>query len=239
MRAAKPCTRKAEALRHFFTTVAVIVAVTGVSAHRLDEYLQATRLAVEPGRVELALDLTPGIAVADAIVADIDRDRDGALSADEKESFVGAVLQAIVLHIDGTALHVEPIAASFPELDAFRQGDATIRIQSAAAFPRLSNGDHQLVYRNTYRRDVSVYLANALVPSSDRIAVTAQRRDADQHGLTIDFRVRAPAAMSTAVSLLGGIAAAMVAAFLALASKRVPFGRARQIDRFTTRQSCL
>src|SRR5258707_6047731 len=45
------------------------------SAHRRDEYLQAARIAVEPGRVDLELDLTPGITVADTMIGDIDRDR--------------------------------------------------------------------------------------------------------------------------------------------------------------------
>ena len=58
-----------------------IVGVAEVSAHRRDEYLQAARLAIDPGRVQLELDLTPGIALAEAIIADIDRNRDGSLSA--------------------------------------------------------------------------------------------------------------------------------------------------------------
>ena len=58
-----------------------IVGGAEVSAHRRDEYLQAARLAIDPGRVQLELDLTPGIALADAIIADIDRNRDGSLSA--------------------------------------------------------------------------------------------------------------------------------------------------------------
>src|SRR5215210_2258008 len=52
----------------------VLGAARSTSAHRLDEYLQATRLAIEPDRVEIALDLTPGIAVAESIVAEIDAD---------------------------------------------------------------------------------------------------------------------------------------------------------------------
>ena len=39
-----------------------IAGGAGVSAHRRDEYLQAARLAIDPGRVQLELDLTPGIA---------------------------------------------------------------------------------------------------------------------------------------------------------------------------------
>ena len=38
-------------------------AATHLSAHRLDEYLQAARLGIDPDRVELQLDLTPGAAV--------------------------------------------------------------------------------------------------------------------------------------------------------------------------------
>ena len=54
--------------------------------------------------MELELDLTPGVAVADAIIADIDRDRDGALSADEKRAYVERVLDAIELRVDGQLL---------------------------------------------------------------------------------------------------------------------------------------
>ncbi len=64
-----------------------IVAVAEVSAHRRDEYLQAARLAIDPGGVQLELDLTPGIALAEAIIADIDRNRDGALSQDEQRDY--------------------------------------------------------------------------------------------------------------------------------------------------------
>lgn len=190
-------------------TIAVTVG-TGLSAHRRDEYLQAARLSVEPSRVELELDLTPGIAVANAIIADIDQNRDGVLSPDEKWAYAGRVLGAITLRNDGQTFHVEPIGSTFPDLDAFRRGEGTIRLQSAVVLPRLSDGDHQLFFRNAHRPDVSVYLANALVPRSDRIAVTAQRRDLEQHELTIDYLVRMHPATATGVWLLGGIAGAVV-----------------------------
>lgn len=48
------------------------VGGTSLSAHRRDEYLQAARLAIEPGAVHIELDLTPGIALAEAIISDID-----------------------------------------------------------------------------------------------------------------------------------------------------------------------
>ena len=195
------------------------ICSTGLSAHRLDEYLQAARLAIDPSRVELEVDLTPGISIADAIIAEIDRDHDGLLAADEKRAYVARVLGAMELKIDGQTLHAEPIASTFPVLDAFRRGDGTIRLQSAAALPRLSEGGHQLLFRNTHCPDVSVYLANALVPESDRIAVTAQTRDGEQHDLTIDFLVRTRPSTSSRVWLLGGIAGVLLMALMTRPSK--------------------
>ena len=81
-----------------------------------------------------------------------------------------------------------------------RRGEGTIRLQSTATLPRLSMGPHQLLFRNSHHPDRSVYLANALVPESDQVAVTAQRRDGDQSELTIDYVLRAAPATSTAVA---------------------------------------
>ena len=78
--------------------------------------------------------------------------------------------------------------------------------------PPMSVGSHHLLFRNRHHPDRSVYLANALVPESDRVAVTAQRRDGDQSELTIDYVLRAAPATSTAAWLLGSIGAAMVLA---------------------------
>jgi hypothetical protein len=201
-------------------TVAFICS-TGLSAHRLDEYLQAARIAVDPSRVELELDLTPGIAVAEGIIAEIDRDQDGSLGSNEKQAYLERVLGAIAVQIDGQPLQTELMASTFPVPDTFRGGDGTIRLRAAAGLPRLSRGAHQLFVRNTYRPDVSVYLANALVPESDRIAITGQRRNGDQRDLTIDFVVRTQAATSPGVWLLGGIAsAALLMAFVTRRPRR-------------------
>jgi len=187
---------------------AAVAGATGLSAHRRDEYLQAARLGIAPGVVQLELDLTPGMALAEAVISDIDRDRDGALSPDEQRAYGHAVVNALTLQIDGTPLHAQLGASSFPDLDAVRRGEGTIRLQSTAVLPRLSTGSHQLRYRNGHHPDGSVYLANALVPASQEVAVTAQRRDGDQTELTIDYVLRAAPASSRAAWLMGGLAAA-------------------------------
>jgi hypothetical protein len=191
-----------------------------VSAHRTDEYLQAARLAIDPGGVQIELDLTPGIALAEAILADIDRNGDGSLSAEEQRAYGSLVLSALELEVDGTRLPLRLGASSFPGAEAVRRGEGTIRLHAAAMLPRLSIGFHQLLFRNRHHRDRSVYLANALVPESDRVAVMAQRRDGDQTELTIDYVLRAAPATSTAVSLLSSIAAATVLSALLMRASR-------------------
>jgi hypothetical protein len=133
-----------------------IVAVAEVSAHRRDEYLQAARLAIDPGGVQLELDLTPGIALAETIIADIDRNRDGLLSQDEQRAYGRLVLSSLKLEVDGTPVRAQLAATSFPDAEAMRRGEGTIRIQSAATLPRLSMGPHQLLFRNSHHPDRSV-----------------------------------------------------------------------------------
>jgi hypothetical protein len=198
----------------------VIVGGAMPSAHRTDEYLQAARLAIDPGRVQIELDLTPGIAMADAILADIDRDRDGSLSAEEQRAYGTLVLSALQVEVDGTRLPVQLGVSSFPEPEAVRRGEGTIRLHSAAMLPRLSIGFHQLLFRNRHHPDRSVYLANAVVPASDRVAVRAQRRDGDQTELIIEYVLRAAPATSAAVLLLGIIAAATVLSALLVRAPR-------------------
>jgi hypothetical protein len=188
--------------------VALAMTSVSLSAHRRDEYLQAARLAIAPSRIELQIDLTPGITVADAVIGEIDRDRDGRLSADEQRAYVLTVLGAIDLQIDGRPLQIEPIGSTFPDLDAVRRGEGTIRFESAVNLPRLSRGEHHLFFRNAHRLGGSVYLANALVPRNDRVKVVAQRRDPEQRDLTIDYVLDGTPAISTLWLLFGGLAVA-------------------------------
>ena len=53
--------------------VLAAIAAVPASAHRRDEYLQAARIAIEPGRVLASLVLTPGIAIANGLLGEIDR----------------------------------------------------------------------------------------------------------------------------------------------------------------------
>ena len=169
--------------------IALVLTGTSVSAHRRDEFLQAARIGIDEQRVHLELSLTPGIAVAEAIIGDIDRNHDGSLSADEQGAYLNDVLGATQLAIDGRQLNVAIVASTFPSLEALRSGDAAIELEAITALPSLPAGRHQILFNNAYRRDISVYLTNALAPEDDRISITAQRRDPEQRHTTIEYAI--------------------------------------------------
>ncbi len=186
--------------------VAAAVAGTApaLSAHRRDQYLQAARLALDPGRVQIELDLTPGIDVADVVLADIDSDRTRTISADEARAYVAIVRGAIGLDVDGTAVPVLVVGERFPAVEAMMRGEGVIRITLAATLPPLPPGVHHLRFRNAHRPDISAYLANVLVPASDLVAVSGQRRDVDQRELVIDYVLRADPSAGARRWLIGG-----------------------------------
>ena len=141
---------RADSITVVLLAAAISVAFAeGVSAHRRDEYLQAARIAVAADRVRLELNLTPGIAVADVIIGEMDQDDDGVLSPNEQQAYVRHVLGATTLAVDDDR-HPLPldVVASFPDINAIRNGDGTIAIQSDIAVPLLAAGPHRLFFHN-------------------------------------------------------------------------------------------
>jgi hypothetical protein len=197
------------------TTFAIVAAMClaaggGLSAHRYDEYLQAARLAIDPDRVQLTLDLTPGIAVAPAVLAEIDLDANRSISAAEARAYSDRVMRTIALDLDGVSLDVELVDTESPAIDAVLNGEGTTRIHAVASLPRLATGRHHLRYRNSYRADLGVYLANVLVPESDRVSIATQRRDVDQRDLVVDYTLRADPATRAREGLSVGIGGALI-----------------------------
>ena len=122
--------------------------------------------------MNVGLDLTPGIEVADAVISDIDYDADAALSANEKDEYAARLATGLTRRArTGTASGYG--RGDLPryncDITAFRRGEGTIQLQVRARLPRLSSGRHYLRFRNDERRATSVYLANALVPESDMV----------------------------------------------------------------------
>jgi len=51
-------------MKRLLIAIAVLAIPPTATAHRLDEYLQATRVSIDVDRVDLEIDLTAGTAIA-------------------------------------------------------------------------------------------------------------------------------------------------------------------------------
>lgn len=168
----------------------VLWAPPDVVAHRLDECLQAARIAVFETRVEIELDLTPGANMADRFLALIDLDRDGRISNAEGEAFGERVKNSVTLTLDGVAKLLEVAVEELPRLEDIKAGTGVIRLRLSAGYPALSPGPHRIAFQNRYRPNESVHLVNALVPESARIQIIRQRRDPSQRDYDLEVSVR-------------------------------------------------
>src|SRR3981081_3110600 len=75
--------------------------VGGADAHRLDEYLQATLIGVTRDGIDVEIQLTSGVAMLPVLMAVIDRNLDGRLSAKEERAYVARVVREVELRVDG------------------------------------------------------------------------------------------------------------------------------------------
>ena len=175
------------------------------SGHRLDEYLQATRIAIDMDRVGLEIDLTPGVAVAPKVLAWIDTDGDGAISPAEGQAYARRVLGSMTLSVDNLPAAIVLDDARFPPPVDMSLGVGTIRLRATAKVPAAGAGQHRISFMNTHRPELSVYLVNALVPANARIRIGEQQRDRAQHGLTLDYTVAGDGPPVRAFLVVGGL----------------------------------
>jgi hypothetical protein len=164
-------------------------------AHLLDEYLQATRIALERDRIVLEMSLTPGAALAEHVFALLDRDSDSQISGAEIDAYARTLLPDLVLELNGQPCPLKLARAESPAWHEMRDGLGTIRIEVEAEAV-LGSGRHHLQFINRHRPDIGVYLVNALVPNAP-IAVVGQRRDVLQRGIQLDIEVTRPYASAS------------------------------------------
>jgi hypothetical protein len=195
---------------------ASLLLAPAAAAHRLDEYLQATRIAIDPERVTIEIDLTPGALAAANVIALIDTNRDGEISTAEGEAYARLVLGSVFLEVDERPRSLRLVSNRFPSIHEMNEGVGVIRLRGFAETPTAAVGRHLLFYRNTHQPEMSVYLANALVPASDQIRIAEQERDTAQHELRFDYTI-APKAASIWTAALWWLIP--VCAFAALIAK--------------------
>lgn len=198
-----------------------------MSAHRLDEYLQAARISIDPDRVALQLDLTPGVALANRIAGELDRDRDGAISENEIHAYAAVVQNDLTLAVDGRSLQPQLVETRIPALSAISQGIGTIQLRWVAQLPPLPAGPHRLFFRNGHHCDMGVYLANVLVPANDRVAVTGQDRDVDQREFTVAYDLQDARTNGSSRIVLAGVGGILAGVGGVLAGVALAWGRRR------------
>jgi hypothetical protein len=156
------------------------------SAHRLDEYLQATLIAVERDHVAVSMRLIPGIAVSSAVIASIDTNGDGVLSPQERWDYAQRVLSELALSIDGKKLEPKLKSADFPQIQEMRDGLGEIHIEYTATLPG-GGLNRKLILENNNQRQRAVYLVNALAPGDPGISIVAQKRNQVQSTYELDY----------------------------------------------------
>ena len=156
-------------------------------AHRLDEYLQATTIAVEQHGLVLQLRLTPGVAVAGQVLASLDANGDGAISDAEQRAYAEQVRHDLSLAIDGRAVPLRLVSFTFPQAEEITGGLGDILLTFAADLSADGVATHRLTFENHHQSAVAVYLVNCLLPRDPGIHVVAQDRSYDQARYQLDF----------------------------------------------------
>lgn len=179
---------------------AVILLPLTASAHVLDEYVQATQIVLSSNGMRFEVRLTPGVEVSDRVFQLIDLNRDNQRSATEETAYIQHVLKDLKFEIDGHRVPLTLTNTQFPDQSEMKEGNSAIRLELFAE-ATMSAGDHQLVFVNNHLPEISVYNANALLPTDGAIEITAQQRDASQHKFQLRFRVSPPAASITSTNV--------------------------------------
>ena len=174
-------------LCHLLLLLALLAVPSGVFAHRDDQYLQATLVAIEPGGVRLQINLTPGVVVAEQVIAQIDRDRDGAISKSEAAVYAKLLKGDLTLRVDGRKLELQLSASEFVPPAELRTGAGTIQMEFSAISSSLAAGPHRLTLENRHLNQMSVYLINAAQPKFATVQITRQKRNDNQSAGEIEF----------------------------------------------------
>ena len=202
----------------------VVLAGTPALAHRLDEYLQGTLIAVEKNRIDAQITLTPGVAVFPALLAGIDTDGNGVLSATEQHAYEDRILRDLSFKIDGRPVTPHLLSAQFPAVDEMKEGRGEIRIELEAD---LAGGGprRKLTFENRHESRIAAYQVNCLVPRDRDIRILAQNRNYTQSFYEVEF------AEAAAQRPPGTAALLLVAGVALLWRRRQSWQRGREKER--------
>ncbi|MVN78858.1 hypothetical protein GO988_21210 [Hymenobacter sp. HMF4947] len=168
------------------------------SAHRLNEYLQATTIALAPDHLTLHLRLTPGTDVAPQVLAGLDANHDGQLSPAEQRAYAARVQHDLALTLDGQPASLRLVDAAFPSPQQLVAGLGDMQLTFEATVP-AGHSPHHLVFVNQHQPALAAYLVNCLLPRQAGLQVVSQNRNYLQSRYELTF--------STASVMTAGAAA--------------------------------
>jgi len=206
----------------FVALAAVSLAVISPAAdgHVLDEYLQATLVAIEPGDIRLKINLTPGVEIADKVLNQIDLNGDGAIASDESAAYVEMLKRDLTVRLDGRETQLKLTASNFPELAELRTGHGIIQIEFSVAACSFSGGNHRLTFENRHFDSLGVYLFNAGRSQSASIRIVTQNRNRNQSKGEIEFSYAAPKSFSLPWAVIVTSCAVVIVGMLAALWRR-------------------
>jgi hypothetical protein len=186
----------------------MVVVPIAVDAHRLDELIQASQVAVTPRSVVVHLGLTPGVALVSQTLVRLDKDGDGRVSPPEAEAYARTVMRDLDARLDGIRLPLSLRRVEVPTGSEMRDGVGTIRLEFSAETGHHATGRHLFELRNGHWPERSEYLANALLPDGAEVTILHQERDATQQLYRLHFETqsRSEGTEAAVMWLLGGIA---------------------------------
>jgi hypothetical protein len=198
---------------HRWSLMGLLAFPSIASAHRLDECLQATLVAIAPDSLRLEINLTPGVDVANQVLSLIDPDGDGVISASESAAYAERVKRDLQLRVDQHDVSLTLTASQFPEVDEMRSGFGIIQLEFTATPATLEGGAHQISFENHHQPSASVYLFNATKPKSDAVKIIRQTRNRNQSQGEISFSYQSPVKASNTPGIIVAVVASLVAVF--------------------------
>lgn len=167
------------------TTIALLL-VLPLSAHRLDEYLQATIISISADRANFSMRLVPGVAVYPAVLALIDTNHDGVIAPSEQLAYALRVLSDLSLTIDSAHVTPQLVSVTSSPLDRLQDGMGAIQIEFTVKLP-AHTATRKLVLENHHQTRIAAYLVNCLSPTDSSIRVVTQQRNESQSFYELDY----------------------------------------------------
>lgn len=166
-----------------------LIAPHAAFAHPSDAYLQASYITIHSSRIEIELNLTPGVLVAPQVLPELDKNNDQQISEAEGAAYVNDVVRNLAVQVDERALALDVSKIELPTYLNLQAGYGIIRVVASAAFDKNTSGAHQLLYKNNNAPAGVAYQVNVLVGKDTSIALGQIIRNENQQRFSLEFTI--------------------------------------------------